>query len=157
MRDAAGGLPVVRARTMEEILAAPARRAAFTTTLLTAFAGIAVLLAVIGPYALMSYSAQQRSREIGIRMALGAVPSDVRNLVLVEGLRLALTGVALGVGAALVLTRLMSSLVFGITTYRSRSLRRRGDPLDRCRTRGGGNHPRASSDAPEPARCVRRT
>ena len=61
----------------------------------------------VGLYGLMSYSMQQRWREIGIRMALGAVPSDVRNLVLVEGLRLALTGVALGVGAALVFTRLM--------------------------------------------------
>ena len=101
---------------MEEILAAPARRAAFTMMLLTAFAAIAVLLAVIGLYGLMSYSVQLRSQEIGIRMALGAVPSDVRNLALVEGLRLALAGVALGVGAALVLTRLMSSLVFGITT-----------------------------------------
>jgi predicted permease len=117
VRDAAGGLPVARARTMEEILAAPARRAAFTMTLLTAFAGIAVLLAMIGLYGLMSYSVQQRSQEIGIRMALGAVPSDVRNLVMVEGLRLALAGVALGVGVALVLTRLMSSLVFGIATY----------------------------------------
>jgi predicted permease len=117
IRAATGGLPVSRVRTMEEIVAAPARRAAFTTSLLSAFAGTALLLAAIGLYGVMSYSVQQRTQEIGIRIALGAVPSDVRNLVLVEGLRLALAGVGLGVGAALALTRLMSSLVVGISTY----------------------------------------
>ncbi len=117
VRAATGGLPVARMRTMEEILAGPAKRAGFTMALLTGFAGIALLLAVTGLYGLMSYSVQQRTQEIGIRMALGAVPSDVRNLVLIDGLRVALAGVALGVGTALVLTRLMSSLVFGIRTY----------------------------------------
>ena len=60
---------------------------------------------------------QQRTQEIGIRMALGAVPGDVRSLVLVQGLRLAATGVVIGVGAALLLTRLMVNLVFGVRVY----------------------------------------
>ena len=117
LRAATGGLPIARTRTMEEVLAGPARRAAFNVTLMSVFAGVALLLAVIGFYGLMSYSVQQRTQEIGIRMALGAVPSDVRNMILLQGLRLAGAGVFLGIGAALVLTRVMVSLVFGVTTY----------------------------------------
>ena len=117
LRDATGGLPIARARTMEEILSGPARRAAFHVTLMTAFAIVALVLAAVGFYGLMSYSVQQRTQEIGIRMALGALPSDVRNMILVQGLRLAAIGVVAGVGAALVLTRVMVSLVFGVRTY----------------------------------------
>ena len=117
LRDATGGLPVARTRTMAEVLGGPARRAAFHVTLMTAFAAAALLLAVVGFYGLMSYSVQQRTQEIGIRMALGAVPGDVRTMILVQGLRLAGAGVLLGTGAALVLTRVMVSLVFGVTTY----------------------------------------
>jgi predicted permease len=117
IRAATGGLAVARTRTMAEVLAGPARRAQFHVTLMSVFAAVALLLAVIGFYGLMSYSVQQRTQEIGIRMALGAVPSDVRNMVLMQGLRLAGAGVVLGVGAALVLTRVMVSLVFGVQTY----------------------------------------
>jgi putative ABC transport system permease protein len=117
LRAATGGLPVARTRTMEEVFAGPARRAAFHVTLMSVFAAVALLLAVVGFYGLMSYSVQQRTQEIGIRMALGAAPSDVRNMVLLEGLRLTAAGVVLGTGAALVLTRVMVSLVFGVQTY----------------------------------------
>ena len=117
LRDAAGGLPVARARTMEEILSGPSRRAAFHVTLMTTFAVVALILAVVGFYGLMSYSVQQRTQEIGIRMALGALPQDVRNMILAQGLRLAAAGIVLGVGAALALTRVMVSLVFGVRTY----------------------------------------
>jgi predicted permease len=117
IRDATNGLPIARTRTMAEIVAGPAKRAAFNVTLLSVFAGVALLLAVIGFYGLMSYSVQQRTQEIGIRMALGAVPSDVRNMVLLQGLRLAAGGVAFGVTAALLLTRVMETLIFGIKTY----------------------------------------
>ena len=117
LRDATGGLPIARTRTMEEILSGPARRAAFHVTLMTVFAAVALILAVVGFYGLMSYSVQQRTQEIGIRMALGALPQDVRNMILVQGLRLAAAGIVLGIAAALVLTRVMVSLVFGIQTY----------------------------------------
>jgi len=114
---AAGGLPVARTRTIEEILAASTARTTFTMALLTAFAAVALLLAVIGLYGLMSYSVEQRAQEIGIRMALGAEPGQVRRLVLVEGLRLAIAGVVCGAAAALVLTRLMVNLIFGVATW----------------------------------------
>ena len=117
LRAATNGLPIARTRTMAEVVAGPAKRAAFNVTLLSVFAGVALLMAVIGFYGLMSYSVQQRTQEIGIRMALGAVPSDVRNMVLRQGLRLAAVGVAAGVGAALLLTRVMETLIFGIKTY----------------------------------------
>ena len=113
----ATGLPVARTRTMADVLAGPSRRAAFQVALLSVFAGLALLLAVIGFYGLMSYSVQQRTQEIGIRMALGAASSDVRTMVLTQGLRLAGAGVVLGIAAALGLTRVMQSLVFGVTTY----------------------------------------
>jgi putative ABC transport system permease protein len=117
LRSTSGGLPVARIRTMEQVVAASTRRAAFSMTLLTVFAAAALVLAVIGLYALMSHTVQQRTQEIGIRMALGAVPGDVRALVLAQGLRLAAVGVLIGIGAALVLTRLMVNLVFGVQTY----------------------------------------
>jgi predicted permease len=117
LRDATGGLPIARTRTMEEVLAGPARRAAFHVTLMSVFASVALLLAIVGFYGLMSYSVQQRTQEIGIRMALGAVPADVRNMILLQGLRLAAAGVLLGTAAALALTRVMVSLVFGVKTY----------------------------------------
>jgi predicted permease len=117
IRAATGGLPIARVRTMEEVLAGPAKRAAFHVTLMSAFALAALLLAAVGFYGLMSYSVQQRTQEIGIRMALGAVPADVRNMILLHGLKLAAAGVLLGTGAALVLTRVMVSLIFGVSTY----------------------------------------
>jgi putative ABC transport system permease protein len=117
LRAATGGLPIARTRTMEEAFAGPARRAAFHVTLMSVFAAVALVLAIVGFYGLMSYSVQQRTQEIGIRMALGAVPGDVRMMILFQGLRLAAAGVVLGTGCALLLTRVMVSLVFGVKTY----------------------------------------
>ena len=117
LQNTAGGLPVARIRTMEEIVATTTRRAEFNMRLLTIFASIALVLAMIGMYGLMSYSVQQRTQEIGIRMALGAIPADVRNMVVLQGMRLVLAGVALGSIVALALSRLMVSLIFGVDTW----------------------------------------
>jgi putative ABC transport system permease protein len=117
LRAAAGGLPVSHVRTMSEVLAATTARTNFTMMLFSVFAAIALILAATGMYALMSYSVQQRTREIGIRIAFGARPSDVRNSVVLHSARLAVVGVVLGTAVALVLTRLMVSLIFGIAPW----------------------------------------
>jgi putative ABC transport system permease protein len=110
-------LPIVRTRTMEEIVSASTKRAAFTMFVLTTFAGVGLLLAAMGLFALMSYSVQQRTQEIGIRMALGAQPGHIRGMVANQALRLVACGIALGIIAALALTRLMATIVFGVRTW----------------------------------------
>jgi putative ABC transport system permease protein len=89
----------------------------FNMLLLTIFGAVALVLAAIGIYALMAYSVEQRTQEIGIRMALGADRAAIRNLVVWQGMKLAMVGVALGVGAALGLTRLIASFLFGVKTW----------------------------------------
>ena len=116
LRKASGGFPVSHIRSMEQVLGGTMARSDFNTMLLAVFAGTALLLSAIGIYGLMTYFVQQRTREIAIRIALGADAARVRNTVLAEGLRLTLTGVILGIAAALGLARLMTSLVYGVKT-----------------------------------------
>ena len=117
LREASGGLPVGKIRSMEQVVAESTARDDFNTTLLTIFAAVALLLAAVGIYGLMAYSVQQRTQEIGIRMALGAAPGKVRGMIVRQGMILALIGVVVGVAAALALTRLMASLIFGVKTW----------------------------------------
>jgi putative ABC transport system permease protein len=117
LRTTTGGLAVAHVRSMEQVVAQSTARTDFNTTLLSIFAGVALLLAAIGIYGLMTYSVQQRTQEIGIRMALGASPKDVRRMVVAQGMRLAAFGVVVGVGAALALTRLMAGLIYGVKTW----------------------------------------
>jgi ABC-type antimicrobial peptide transport system permease subunit len=117
LREASGGLPVGKIRSMDQVVAQSTARQDFNTTLLTIFAGVALLLAAVGIYGLMAYSVQQRTQEIGIRMALGAAPEKVRGMIVRQGMTLALIGVVTGVAAALALTRLMASLIFGVKTW----------------------------------------
>jgi putative ABC transport system permease protein len=105
--------PVVDIRTMEDLLWVSLARARFSTVVLGVFAGMALLLAITGIYGVVSYSVAERTREIGIRVALGAQRSDVLRMVLRQGLILAGFGIGIGLAAALALTRLMTSLLFG--------------------------------------------
>jgi ABC-type antimicrobial peptide transport system permease subunit len=115
LRAASGGLPVARVRSMEQVAVESTARNTFNMTLLSIFAGIALLLAVIGIYGLMAYTVQQRTQEIGIRMALGAQPGDVLRMVLRHGLLLCLVGIAVGISGAFAVIRLMKSLIFGVS------------------------------------------
>jgi putative ABC transport system permease protein len=110
-------LVLIRPLTMDQIIAQSAsvflRR--YPAYLIGSFAALALVLAVVGLYGLISYSVSQRTRELGIRIALGAQENDVMRLVLGEGARLTLLGVILGLAAALGLTQLMRSLLFGVS------------------------------------------
>jgi putative ABC transport system permease protein len=88
--------------------------ARLVTALLMAFAGLALLLSAMGIYSVLSYSVAQRTREMGMRMALGAQPGDVMRLVVGGGARLAFVGIAAGIAASLALTRLMTGLIYGV-------------------------------------------
>lgn len=102
-------------RTMEEALARTLAQRKFAMLLLAIFAGLAMTLAAIGLYGVMSYTVAQRTREIGIRMALGAQRADVLKLVVLHGMALTVAGVAIGLAASLGLTRLMSTLLYGVS------------------------------------------
>jgi putative ABC transport system permease protein len=108
-------LPLSEIRSMEQLVARSVAPQRFNMLLIGLFAGLGVLLAAVGVYGVMSYSVAQRTNEIGIRMALGARSRDIVRMVLRQGLGMALIGVALGLVAAFALTRLMSSLLFGIS------------------------------------------
>jgi ABC-type antimicrobial peptide transport system permease subunit len=101
---------------MEEIVGQSTARSDFNMFLLTVFAGSALLLAAIGIYGLMAYSVQQRTQEIGIRVALGADSQNVRNMIIAQGMRVALVGVAIGLAAAFGLSSVIASFLFGVTT-----------------------------------------
>ena len=109
--------PLVKVRTMEENMSTSVAQPRFRAWLIGVLALLALVLAAVGVYGVMSYTVTQRTNEIGIRVALGAQPQRVFRLVVGEGVRLALFGVGVGLIAALALTRLLHSFLFGISAY----------------------------------------
>jgi putative ABC transport system permease protein len=107
--------PVASVATMEELLATSLSQSRFSTLLLGVFAGVALILAAVGIYGVMAYSVAQRTHEIGLRVALGAQSGDVMKLVIRQGLMLTIGGITIGLGAALLITRVMTSLLYGVT------------------------------------------
>jgi putative ABC transport system permease protein len=108
-------LPIFNVRTMERIWDDSVAPQRLNTLLLGIFGGVALLLAAVGIYGVMSYSVTQRTHELGIRMALGARPRDVRALVVRQGMTFVALGVGLGLAGALVVTRWMASLLYGVS------------------------------------------
>jgi predicted permease len=107
--------PVTGVQTMEDLLSTAAAEPRYATTLVGALAALALLLAVVGIYSAIAYSVAERTGEMGIRMALGAVRADILGMVLRQGLTLALTGIAIGLAASLALTRLLSGLLYRVS------------------------------------------
>ncbi|MGQ0639802.1 MAG: ADOP family duplicated permease [Gemmatimonadaceae bacterium] len=116
VREADAGLAVFGAESLEETLSSSIQQRRFVMLLLGLFAGLAVVLAVIGIHGVLSYTVRRRQHEIGIRMALGASPNRVTRLVLNYGARLAALGIVLGIAVALVVTRFLATLLYGVTT-----------------------------------------
>ena len=114
IREVGPDLPVVDVMSMNDVIAQSVSPQRFNMLLLASFAGLALILAAVGIYSVLSYTVRRRIREIGIRMALGASNHDVIRLVLADGLKPILAGVALGLAAALALGRVVSSLIFGV-------------------------------------------
>ena len=114
VREIDKSVPVYQASTLEDYISKSTAQPRFQTLLLTGFAGMALILATIGLYGLLSYMVVQRTLEIGLRMALGAQRSDVLGMILRRGLTLALIGVGVGLAIAVAITRLISGMLYGI-------------------------------------------
>ncbi len=146
-------LVVANVKTMDEVVSNSVAQRRLTMLLLTIFAGAALLLAAVGIYGVIAYSVTERTQEIGIRMALGAQRGDVLRMVVRQALVLAVTGIAVGGGGALLLTRLMEGLLFEVkpadpVTFAVVS----GDP---GRRRAPGElHPRPARHAGRPGDCA---
>ena len=115
VRSVHANLPLAQVRTLGEIYDESMARTSFTLVMLAIAGAMALLLGIVGIYAVISYAASQRRREIGIRLALGAQSREIRGLFVRRGLSLVGTGLAIGLGGALGFTRLMESLLFGIS------------------------------------------
>src|SRR5467141_834438 len=108
-------VPTGTVRSMDQVLAHSLALRSFMMLLLSIFGGLALVLATVGIYGVISYAVSQRRREIGVRMALGARPADVLRMILAEGLKLVAVGVVIGIAAALMLTRLLEGMVYGVS------------------------------------------
>jgi putative ABC transport system permease protein len=108
-------LPLFTIRTLEEAIALNLARQRFAVALLSAFATVGLLLAAVGVYSVMAYSVSRRTREMGVRMALGAQSSDVLRMILLEGFKLTAIGAAIGLPGAMAITRLMKNLLYGVS------------------------------------------
>jgi putative ABC transport system permease protein len=123
------GEPVPPLRSMEEIVRRSTARQDFNMLLMNIFAGAALLLALIGIYGLMSFTVKQRSQEMGVRMALGARAADLQGMVVLQGMRLAAAGIAVGMTCAFGLTRYLSGFLFGVKALDPNVLATRTDPI----------------------------
>jgi putative ABC transport system permease protein len=110
-------LPVARVITLEGLVSESVSPRRFSAVLIAIFATLALLLAAVGIYGVMSFAVSNRTQEIGIRMALGASPRSVQNMILGKSLALTFAGVGLGLVGSLALMRFLSSLLFGVSTY----------------------------------------
>jgi ABC-type antimicrobial peptide transport system permease subunit len=114
LREVAPGFPMYDVTTMESRVAQTMARARFSATLLSTFAALALVLAAIGTYGVISFGVAQRTREIGVRVALGATSRDVVRLIVGQGVTLACVGTICGLAAAFAVTRVLRSLLFGV-------------------------------------------
>src|SRR4029078_492388 len=114
VREVDAAVPVVRLRDMDSVFSESIRRPRLLAQLLGAFAGLALLLAALGTYGVLSYTVTERRREIGIWIALGAAPSAVLTQIMRQGLQVTALGVAIGLAGALAVNRLIASLLFGV-------------------------------------------
>ena len=120
--------PLVNVRTMEQAIGDSVAQPRLQTLLLTLFAGVAVVLAIVGVYGVMAYAVSQRTQEIGVRIALGASRADVVRMVVAQGARLAAAGIVIGLVGAAAATRALQSLLFETERSRSVDLRRGAAP-----------------------------
>jgi len=114
--------PVAQVRTMDEIVRETFARQRFSALLLGGFSLVSLLLAAVGIYGVLAYSVTERTREIGVRVALGAEPARIVALILSSGMRVVLVGAAVGLGGALALTGLLRSLLFGVKPHDATTL-----------------------------------